>query len=215
MSMMQRSWRPTPILSLRSLGWVIQVRCISAPLIQVPVASASHFHTYAEAEGRDRGVLTLPGCPSSGSCPSGPTNDQTALLKAVRTAMTKPHQKLVLVLVSAGPIALTNIIDYDAVLYAGLGGQAAGYGVADVMWGGRSPSARFPVTVYEPDYLSKVGPILDYSTTSGVGRTYRCARSLSLDLAVVDTHPSTTGTASQHHSKAWIDNYWRHVLLPY
>ena len=41
------------------------------------------------------------------------------------------------------------------------------------MWGAVSPSARFPVTVYEADYLSKVGPILDYSSTSGVGRTYR------------------------------------------
>eukprot|EP01043_Picozoa_sp_COSAG02_P059828 COSAG02_NODE_7694_length_2889_cov_19.079570_1_plen_409_part_10 len=126
-----------------------------------------------EAEGRDRPDLLLPGCPSPSSCPGGADNDQNALLKAVRAAMTKPHQKLVLVLVSAGPIALTNLSAYDAVLYAGLGGQAAGYGVADIMWGARSPSARFPVTVYEADYLHKVGPILDYSTTSGVGRTYR------------------------------------------
>ena len=72
---------------------------------------------------------------------------------------------------TARPVAITDLEDFDAVLYSGLGGQAAGYGVADVMWGAVSPSGRFPVTVYEPDYLTKVGPILDYSTTSGVGRT--------------------------------------------
>jgi hypothetical protein len=128
-----------------------------------------------EAEGRDRTTLTLPGCTARGTCPGGAANDQNALLKAVRASMVKPHQKLVLVLVSAGPIALsqTDLAAYDAVLYAGLGGQSAGYGVADVVWGARSPSARFPVTVYEADYLNKVGPILDYSSTSGVGRTYR------------------------------------------
>lgn len=126
-----------------------------------------------EQEGGDRLDLTLPGCPGRGSCPGGASDNQNTLLKAVRAAMTKPHQKLVLVLVSGGPVALTNISEYDAVLYAGLGGQAAGYGVADVLWGARSPSGRFPVTVYEADYLKKVGPILDYSSTSGVGRTYR------------------------------------------
>ena len=36
-----------------------------------------------------------------------------------------------------------------------------------------SPSGRLPVTWYGDDYLSQVGPILDYSSTSGVGRTYR------------------------------------------
>ena len=29
------------------------------------------------------------------------------------------------------------------------------------------------MTVYEADYLTKVGPIINYSSTSGVGRTYR------------------------------------------
>jgi beta-glucosidase-like glycosyl hydrolase len=131
-----------------------------------------------EAEGVDRYSLALPGCPDKipaggpyKSCPSDA--DQNKLLSAVRAAMTRPGQKLVLVLVSAGPVAITNLQDYDAVLFAGLGGQAAGYGVADVMWGAVSPSARFPVTVYAADYLSKVGPILNYSSTSGVGRTYR------------------------------------------
>ena len=131
-----------------------------------------------EGEGRDRYNLSLPGCPAASSCPGGAANDQNALLSSVRAAMTRPDQKLVLVLVSAGPIPITNLEDYDAVLYAGLGGQAAGLGVADVMWGAVSPSGRFPVTVYAADYLSKVGPILDYSTTSGVGRTCESSNGL-------------------------------------
>jgi hypothetical protein len=96
-----------------------------------------------EAEGVDRYTLTLPGCPAlrthhdpQPKCPGD--HDQNMLLSAVRAAMTRPEQKLVLVLVSAGPVAITNLEDFDAVLYAGLGGQAAGDGVADVS----APSGR-------------------------------------------------------------------------
>jgi hypothetical protein len=47
-------------------------------------------------------------------------------------------------------------------------------GITDVIFGRVSPSARFPVTVYDSQYLSKVGPVSDFSMTSmGVGRTYR------------------------------------------
>ena len=123
-----------------------------------------------EQEGGDRSTLLLPDCP--GGC-TNKADSQSSMLNAVRAAMKRPGQKLVVVLVSAGPVVLPDLDAYDAVLYAGYGGQAAGYGVADVMWGAVSPSARFPLTVYEADYLHKVGPILDYSTTSGVGRTYR------------------------------------------
>ena len=82
-----------------------------------------------EAEGVDRYSLSLPGCPAARThhnpVPSCGGLDQNTLLTAVRAAMIRPGQKLVLVLVSAGPIAITNLADYDAVLYAGLGGQAA------------------------------------------------------------------------------------------
>ena len=123
-----------------------------ADLVVAVVGSGNTEH-----EGGDRSFLTLPGCPAASSCRNGTKNDQNALLKAVKVAMTRPEQKLVLVIVAAGPVAITNLEDYDAILYAGLGGQAAGYGVADVMWGAVSPSARFPVTVYSADYLTKVG----------------------------------------------------------
>jgi beta-glucosidase len=60
------------------------------------------------------------------------------------------------------------------VLYAGYPGMEAGHGITDIIFGRVSPSARFPVTVYDSRYLSLVGPVSDFSMTSnGVGRTYR------------------------------------------
>ena len=79
---------------------------------------------------------------------------------------------LVVVCVSAGPVAIDPSLA-DALLYAGYGGEEAGHGIADVIFGHVSPSGRFPTTVYNSTYLSMVGPVSDYSSTSGVGRTYR------------------------------------------
>ena len=108
----------------------------------------------AEHEGYDRTVLTFP-------------EPQPALLSAVRQASAgKP---LVLLSVSAGPVAVDPSLA-DAILFVGYGGQEAGHGATDIMFGRVSPSGRFPVTVYEEDYINKVGPLLDYSSTSGVGR---------------------------------------------
>ena len=112
----------------------------------------------AEGEGHDRSELGFPA-------------PQPQLLASVRNATR--GKTLVLVSVSAGPVSLDATMA-DAILIAGYGGQEAGHGATDVMWGSVSPSARLPVTVYEESYLTKVGNILDYSTTSGVGRTYRC-----------------------------------------
>ena len=112
-----------------------------------------------EAEGRDRYYL--------GFAPV-----QQNLLSAIRNATKGSATKVVLLVESAGPIAL-DPSDADAILWVGYGGEEAGSGAADVLWGDVNPSARLPLTMYAADYLSKVGPILDYSTTSGVGRTYR------------------------------------------
>lgn len=127
----------------------------SASLTVLGVGTGSNV----EKEGKDRETLGLPAV-------------QQELLEAVHAAVREGGGKLVVVVVSAGPVALDPTLA-DAILYAGYGGEEAGNGVADVLFGAVSPSARFPVTVYEEDYLSKVGPVSDYSSTSGVGRTYR------------------------------------------
>ena len=79
---------------------------------------------------------------------------QQRLLEAVRSAMraASPAGMLVVVVISAGPVYLDPACA-DAILYAGYPGMEAGHGIADVIFGRVSPSARFPVTVYDSQYL--------------------------------------------------------------
>ena len=90
-----------------------------------------------EAESKDRATLGLP-------------DAQQRLLEAVRSAMraASPAGMLVVVVISAGPVYLDPACA-DAILYAGYPGMEAGHGIADVIFGRVSPSARFPVTVYD------------------------------------------------------------------
>lgn len=111
----------------------------------------------AEHEGFDRVRLGLP-------------PEQAELLRALRRATE--GRMLILATVSGGPIALDDSL-FDAAVWLGYPGQEAGHGLTDVLWGSVSPSARLPVTVYREDYVAHVGPELDYSMTSGAGRTYR------------------------------------------
>jgi beta-glucosidase len=114
-----------------------------------------------EAESKDRLNLTLP-------------PDQLALLTAVAAAVDGGGGRLVVVCVSAGPVYIDpSISGIGAILYAGYGGEEAGHGVSDIIFGRVSPSARFPLTMYDKGYLELVGPVSDFSSTSGVGRTYR------------------------------------------
>ena len=114
-----------------------------------------------EAESKDRATLGLP-------------DVQQQLLEAVQSAVSESSSaKLVVVVISAGPVYLYPG-SADAVLYAGYPGMEAGHGITDIIFGRVSPSARFPITVYDSEYLSLVGPVSDFSMTSnGVGRTYR------------------------------------------
>eukprot|EP01052_Picozoa_sp_SAG31_P013661 SAG31_NODE_827_length_11749_cov_14.363090_5_plen_333_part_00 len=120
-----------------------------------------------EAESRDRGAAQ--------TSHHGPfTSDlnfpvvQQELLKALR-AVT---DKLVLVVVSGGSVTFDETLA-DAVIWTGYGGEEAGNGLVDVLWGASNKFGKTPMTTYSADYLGQVGPILDYSMTSGVGRTYR------------------------------------------
>ena len=84
-----------------------------------------------ESEGGDRVNMTLPSV-------------QRQLLTAVAAAA----KKLVLVVVSAGGVDLDES-KASAVLYAPYGGEEAGSGLADILFGHANPSARLPVTVYK------------------------------------------------------------------
>eukprot|EP00047_Mylnosiga_fluctuans_P014509 m.39025 g.39025 ORF g.39025 m.39025 type:complete len:896 (+) comp5543_c0_seq2:78-2765(+) len=118
--------------------------------------------TPVEAEGLDRGE-------GRGSIVGlGLPPVQQQLLDALHAASSK----IVLVLVSGGGVSLANDTS-AATIWAGYGGEEAGHGITDVLWGAVAPNGRLPQTVYMPNYLSQVGPELDYSLTSGVGRTYR------------------------------------------
>ena len=157
-----RSYADLPVLAL--FGGSMQRDCgdhtqALASAIEADFVVAVVGLGGAEGEGHDRGGLTLPGT-------------QVELLTSLRAAMSRPGQKLVVVVVAAGPVDL-NDTALDAALFVGYGGQSAGYGATDVIFGKVSPSGRFATTVYQESYLSQVGPIMDYSSTSGVGRTYR------------------------------------------
>ena len=133
---------------------------------------------FMEAESRDRVNMTLPSV-------------QRALLDAV----AKVSKKLVIVVVSAGGVDVDET-KADAVLWAPYGGEEAGGGLADVLFGKVNPSARLPVTVVKqswadamncPNFTETPGSpriehadcntsILHLDLEEGAGRTHRYIR---------------------------------------
>eukprot|EP01047_Picozoa_sp_COSAG01_P001363 COSAG01_NODE_30_length_36127_cov_41.433234_37_plen_1982_part_00 len=127
--------------------------------------------TSYESEGRDRETLGFP-------------TDYNNLLAAV----AKSAKKLVLVSVSAGGVSSSWTAassPAQAIVFVGYPGQNAD-GVADVLFGAVSPSARLPLTVYGLDYLQKLGgptQEINYHLApplSPVGKTYRYYRDEAL-----------------------------------
>jgi beta-glucosidase len=77
--------------------------------------------------------------------------------------------RIVLVLTGGSPIALGEIEDMvDAILFVWYPGMEGGRAVADVLFGGISPSGKLPVTF--PKSLAQLPAFDDYSM---MGRTYR------------------------------------------
>ena len=74
---------------------------------------------------------------------------QQKLLEAVRKASKAAGGKLVVVVISAGPVVLDPALA-DGVLFAGYPGEEAGHGLADVIFGRVSPSARVRHNVLHP-----------------------------------------------------------------
>lgn len=84
-------------------------------------------------------------------------------------ALRPVAKKLVLVVVSGSAVPFNESLA-DAALYAMYGGEAAGAGLADVLFGDVSPSGRLPFTVFES--LEQIRPMGDYDLTTQPGRTH-------------------------------------------
>src|SRR5580704_2666386 len=107
-----------------------------------------------EAEGRDRRNLDLPGA-------------QEQLLEAVYAA----NPKTVLVLMNAGPLAVTWANDHlPAVLDAWYPGEAGGAAIAQVLLGDYNPGGHLPYTVYAS--LDGVPPQNEYDVSKGFTYMY-------------------------------------------
>jgi beta-glucosidase len=107
-----------------------------------------------EAEGRDRGDLNLPGA-------------QEQLLEAVYAA----NPKTVLVLMNAGPLAVTWANDHlPAILDAWYPGEAGGTAIAQVLLGDYNPGGHLPYTVYAS--LDGVPPQNEYDVSKGFTYLY-------------------------------------------
>jgi beta-glucosidase len=107
-----------------------------------------------EAEGKDRRDLNLPGA-------------QEQLLEAVYAA----NPKTVLVLMNAGPLAVTWANDHlPAILDAWYPGEAGGTAIAQTLFGENNPSGHLPYTVYAS--LDGVPPQNEYDVSKGFTYMY-------------------------------------------
>jgi beta-glucosidase len=107
-----------------------------------------------EAEGRDRRDLNLPGA-------------QEQLMEAVYAA----NPKTVLVLMNAGPLAVTWANDHlPAILDAWYPGEAGGTAIAQVLLGDYNPGGHLPYTVYAS--LDGVPPQNEYDVSKGFTYLY-------------------------------------------
>jgi beta-glucosidase len=107
-----------------------------------------------EAEGRDRRDLNLPG-------------SQQRLLEAVYAA----NPKLALVLMNAGPLAVTWAHDHvPAILGAWYPGELGGNAIARTLFGLANPGGHLPYTVYAN--LDGVPPQNEYDVSRGYTYQY-------------------------------------------
>lgn len=143
-----------------------------------------------EAEGRDRRDLNLPGA-------------QEQLMEAVYAA----NPKTILVLMNAGPLAVTWAQDHlPAILEAWYPGEAGGIAIARALFGIDDPGGHLPYTVYaslygvpaQNDYAVNHGFTYQYFKgiplyAFGFGLSY--TRFAYSDLAVKTVRPGTDGEA--------------------
>ena len=115
-----------------------------------------------EAEGCDRFNMTLP-----------------PVQQALYNKVADHAKKLVVVIVSAGGVDLGALEGRaDAIVWAPYGGEEAGSGLADVLFGRVNPSARLPLTWYTQTWADAMAnnvttSMLNLDLDVGLGRTYR------------------------------------------
>ena len=113
-----------------------------------------------EGEGCDRFNLTLPG-----------------VQQALQQAVTAVAKKLIIVVVSAGGVDMDES-GANAILWAPYGGEEAGSGVADVLFGHVTPSAKLPLTWNTQAWFhamdaNETTSLLNLNLEVGAGRTHR------------------------------------------
>jgi len=92
--------------------------------------------------------------------------------KELLAAMHKTGKPVILVNCSGSAIGFGDVeTQYNALLQAWYGGQAAGLAVADVLFGDYNPAGRLPVTFYK-----STDQLPDFENYDMEGRTYRYFR---------------------------------------
>ena len=113
-----------------------------------------------EAEGNDRINMTLP-----------------SIQLALQEAIEKVSKQLIIISISAGGIDINDTLA-SSVLYAPYGGEEAGSGLADVLFGEHNPSAKMPVSIYKQSWAEEMNKNINTSIAIfdlevGIGRTHR------------------------------------------
>jgi len=146
-------------------------------------------------EGNSRASIGLPG-------------EQLALAKAV-VATGKP---VVAVIVSGRPLALPWLADHaNALVYAWLGGDEAGHGLADLLFGDVDFSGHLPVTMVRS--LGQVPLSYDYLPTGRPGFAGDIYTSRYVDLPDTPLFPFGYGLSYTHFSYG-VPTVDREVLRP-
>ncbi|MCL6549443.1 MAG: glycoside hydrolase family 3 C-terminal domain-containing protein [Acidothermus cellulolyticus] len=152
-----------------ALGWKD-----TTPAIDAAVALAQRARTVVifaadrTGEGFDRGDLNLPG-------------DQNALISAVADV----NPRTIVVLNTAGPVAMPWLSKVGAVVEAWYPGEAAGQAIAAVLFGDIDPSGHLPVTF--PTYTAQLG-ITTAQQWPGTQLTVRYSEGLQVGYRYLNAH---------------------------